>query len=109
MYADDIVLVASKEKELKRLISRLQKYLDKRKLMVNVEKSKVLVFSKGGGGRRRKTEWRWKGKVIEEVREFNHLSITLTKSDSLKGLLKERFKKGKYSYASCLGYIREKI
>ena len=68
MYADDIVLVASKEGELKSMINRLEKYLDKRKLLLNIEKSKVLVFSKGGGGRR-KTEWIWKDKVIEEVRD----------------------------------------
>ena len=80
---------------------------DKRKHLLNVEKSKVLVFSKGGGGRR-KIEWRWKDKVIEVVRDFNYLGITLTKCGSLKGLLKERLK-GKYSYAAGLGHSREKI
>ena len=55
MYADDIVLVVSETEELKSMISRLEKCLDTRKLLVNVEKSKVFVFSKGGGGRR-KTE-----------------------------------------------------
>ena len=57
MYANGIVLVASKKVELKSMISRIEKYLDKRKLLVNVEKSKVLVFSEVGGGRR-KTEWK---------------------------------------------------
>ena len=57
MYADDIVLVASKEEKLKIMISKLQKYLNKRKLLVNVEKSKVLFISKGGRGRK-KSEWR---------------------------------------------------
>jgi len=52
MYTGDIVLVASKEEELKSMISRLEKYLDKIKLLINVEKSKVLVFNKGGGRRR---------------------------------------------------------
>ena len=73
MYADDIVLVASKEEELKSMISKLGKYPGKRKLLVNVEKSKVLVFSKGRGGRW-KTEWRSKDNVREEVREFNYLT-----------------------------------
>ena len=57
MYANDIILVASKKGELKSMINRLEKHLDKRKLLLNVEKSKVLVFSKGEGWRR-KTEWR---------------------------------------------------
>ena len=51
MYADDMVLVASKE-ELKSTIGGLKKYLDKRKRPVNIE----LVSSKGGGGEGRKTE-----------------------------------------------------
>jgi len=46
------------------MINILEKYLDKRKLLLNIEMYKVLVFSKGGG-ERRKTEWRWKDKVIE--------------------------------------------
>ena len=45
MYVDDD-LVASKEGELKSMISRLEKYLEKRKLLVNVKKFKVLAFSK---------------------------------------------------------------
>ena len=72
MYADDIVLVASKE-EFKNMSSRLEKYLDKRKLQVDVEKFKALVFSRG-----RRTERKWKDKILEEVREFNYLGITLT-------------------------------
>ena len=59
MYVDDIVLVASKEEELKNMISKLGKYPGKRKLLVNVEKSTVWVFNKGRGGRR-KTGWRWR-------------------------------------------------
>lgn len=37
--------------------------------MVNVEKTKIMRFRKGGG-RIKKMEWRWKGKQIEEVKEF---------------------------------------
>ena len=59
MYVDDTVSVASQEEELKSMISGLEKYLDKRKLLVNVEKSTVWVFNKGRGGRR-KTGWRWR-------------------------------------------------
>ena len=108
MYADDIVLIASKEEELKSMIIRLERYLDKRKLLLNVEKSKVLVFSKGGGGRR-KTEWRWKDKVIEEVRDFNYLGITLTKCGSLKGLLKERLKKANIVMRQIWGIAERKF
>ena len=46
LLLDDIVLVASKKGELKSMINRLEKYLDKRKLLANVEKSKVWFLTK---------------------------------------------------------------
>ena len=46
-YADDIVLIANKEEELKAMMKRLEHFLDRRKLNLNVEKSKVMVFKKG--------------------------------------------------------------
>ena len=68
MYADDTVLVASKEEELKSMIGRLEKYLDKRKFLVNVDKSKMLVFSKGGRGGS-ETEWRGKDENSKKSHE----------------------------------------
>lgn len=38
------------------MMSRLEKYVDKIKLLLNVEKLKMLVFSKGSGTRK-KTVW----------------------------------------------------
>lgn len=52
-YADDIVLVANREDELKEMIKRLEKYLDRKKLWLNVEKSKVMEFRKRGGRRKK--------------------------------------------------------
>ena len=75
----------------------MKKYPNKRKILVVVEKSKLLVISIGGEEGRRKIEWKEKDKVLEEVRKFNYppnnSTIYLMKSGSLKGLLKERLKK----------------
>ena len=49
--ADDIVLIANIEDELKATKKRLELILDGRKLNLNVEKSKTMVFEKGGGGK----------------------------------------------------------
>ena len=68
----------------------------------------MLVFSKGGGGKR-KREWSWKDKVIEEVRDFNYLGITLTKCGSLKGLLKERLKKANVVMRQVWGIAEKKF
>ena len=47
-YADDIVLIANKEEELKAMMKRLEYFLGRRKLNLNVEKSMTMVFKKGG-------------------------------------------------------------
>ncbi|KMQ82982.1 hypothetical protein RF55_21271, partial [Lasius niger] len=58
------------------MIGKLEGYLDGKGLELNTGKSKVMRCRKGGG-RWKKTCWRWKGKVIEEVKEFRYLEYTV--------------------------------
>jgi predicted GTPase len=51
-FADDMVIVAKSEREMKEMMRNLEKYVRKKKLEVNVEKTKMMVFSK----RKRKNE-----------------------------------------------------
>jgi len=53
----------------------------------------MLCFRKGGG-RRRRTKWRWKGKRIEEVTEFKYLGYIIKKNGEDDGQIKELKKKG---------------
>lgn len=53
-YADDVVLLARKEEALEEMIKRLERYLEKKKLLLNVEKSKIMRFRRGGGAAREK-------------------------------------------------------
>ena len=71
-YADDMVVMAEREEEIESMIRRMEKYMEKKRLEVNVEKTKVIRFRKGGG-RERVMEWRWKGRRVEEVKEFKYL------------------------------------
>jgi hypothetical protein len=66
MYADDIVLIADEVEELKGMIKTLEKFLDKRKLELNLDKSKIVVFGKGKRYSK-KERWLWKGGEIERV------------------------------------------
>lgn len=45
-YADDLAVLATKENELKRMLKSLEKYFEEREMILNVEKSKVLMFSR---------------------------------------------------------------
>lgn len=59
--------------------------------MVNVEKSKILKFSKGGR-KRNKVSSRWEGKTIEEVKKYKYLRYVSKKwrTGSGKGKGQER-------------------
>lgn len=47
-YADDVALLAENEDGIKGMLVRLVRYLDKKGLTLNAEKSKTLRFKKGG-------------------------------------------------------------
>lgn len=46
-YADDMVILALSKEEMTSMIKTLQKYLNNRQLELNVDKTKIVVFSKG--------------------------------------------------------------
>lgn len=48
MYADDIILLACNEKDLQKSVQGVQKFCSDWDLQVNTDKSKILVFNKGG-------------------------------------------------------------
>ena len=51
-YADDIVLMADREEELKEMLRRLKKFLKETELELSTEKDKIVVFEK------RRNKWR---------------------------------------------------
>lgn len=59
---------------------------------MTLEKSKMVCFSKGGG-RRRKTEWKWEGQKIEEVKEFKYLGYVVKTNGEQEGQIRELMKK----------------
>nr|XP_006811365.1 PREDICTED: D(1)-like dopamine receptor-like [Saccoglossus kowalevskii] len=71
LYADDLALFSSSPIGLQRLLDRLADYCysSRRRLNVNLNKSKIIVFRKGG--RLKQVEkWFWKGGEIEVVSRY---------------------------------------
>lgn len=91
VYADDVVLLAEGEDEMRSLIGRLEEYMEGKALELNVGKTKVMRF-KRGEGRMKKREWRWRGKKME-VKEFRYLGYTLQRNGRQKAHIKERIKR----------------
>lgn len=92
-YADDIVLLAKNKEALSDMMDTFRNFLEKKKLELCVEKSKVLVFNRKG--KERKDRWNWKGKNIEEVQEFKYLGFVFNKNGNYKDHIKELIRKGK--------------
>ncbi|XP_039312991.1 uncharacterized protein LOC120359478 [Solenopsis invicta] len=91
-YADDVVLLAEGEGEMKSMLERLERFMDRKGLEVNVEKTKVLRFREGGG-RMSKAEWRWKGKRIEEVKEYKYLGYMFQRNGGQEAQIRDRVAK----------------
>jgi hypothetical protein len=80
----------------------LGKYVRKKKLEVNVEKTEMVVFNK----RKRKSEEnerKWEGRKIERVSEFKYLGYTFNERATDKAHMRER------DSGMCVGNRREKV
>jgi hypothetical protein len=91
-YADDLVVLAREEKGMKEMLGNMEKYMRRKKLTVNVEKSMMMVFRKGGG-RRKINEWRWEKDKIEEVKEFKYLGYVMNERNTAAAHVRELVKK----------------
>lgn len=60
------------EVELKRMMKKFKRYIDKKGLTLSAGKLKVMVFEKGRG-RTKRREWKWGEEEIEEVKEIPRL------------------------------------
>ena len=80
-YADDTALVENNEENLQKMMQTYKRFLRRKGLDLNTEKSKIMEFRKAGG-RRKNPKFQWEpGKEIEKVKEFNYLGYVL-KSDN---------------------------
>lgn len=91
-YADDLVIVAKNENEMEGMIRNMERYVKRKKLEVNVEKTKMMVFRKGKG-RSREKEWKWEGEKIEKVKEFKYLGYMLNERNNSRSHVKEVVRK----------------
>ncbi|XP_046737524.1 uncharacterized protein LOC124406211 [Diprion similis] len=101
-YADDIVLLAESEEELKAMIERARRYFERKKLEVSGEKTKIMVARKNGGKRKEK-KWKWGDKEIEEAKEMKYLGYNITNNNTEEAPLRERVRKAKIAMASLWG------
>jgi len=108
LFADDSVLMAESEKELQKIVDEFNNVCKRRKLKVNVGKSKVMVFERRMSDIidfarpyrvNEQSELECKinmdGVRLEEVREFKYLGTILCKHGSMDGEIRERAVQGR--------------
>ena len=76
LYADDIVIMSETEDGLNQGILLLEQYCDRWKLIVNTNKTKIMIFKKGG--RARRATFKFKDTVLDIVDRFTYLGIVFT-------------------------------
>jgi len=91
-YADDIVLLAKREIDLKEMMKRFRRFLEKKCLSLSSDKSKVMVFEKGRE-RTKKREWKWKEEYMEEVKVIRYLEYMLQKNEGAEKHIRERIRR----------------
>jgi hypothetical protein len=88
LFADDICLVSTTPAGLQNQINNLERASDKLGLTVNLNKTKAMVFRKGGHiGKAER--WYYKGEVIEIVNSYKYLGFTLSTKLSFDSALEE--------------------
>ena len=77
MYADDITLIAKDKKNLQLSLNILENYCYRWKLKVDTQKTKVMVFRKGGR-LRDNISFYYDGAELEIVNKFVYLGVIFT-------------------------------
>ena len=121
LFADDTVLIAKSGNELQRLVNLFDSVCRRRKLKVNVSKSKVMVFERC---RRdvidfecpyrvrlespKELDIRLNGERMGEVDEFKYLGSVFCKDGSMDGEMRERAIQGRKVIGSLGRMMRER-
>ena len=75
MYADDVVLLSTTEKGIQSCVDKLSKFAKDWKMTINTNKTKMLVFNKGG--RLKNINIKYNNSSIECVQTYTFVLVPL--------------------------------
>jgi hypothetical protein len=81
LFADDAVIISDTKEGLQESLNNLEQYCLKWNLSVNIDKTKIIVFRKGGLLGQNCT-WTYAGQNIEVVNRFNYLGVVFSSGNS---------------------------
>lgn len=100
LYADDIILLAEDPVSLQLMINDLEVYLDQWNLILSEEKSKVMIFKKGGGKPAKNENWTYKGQNLITCKDYKYLGITINANFNNKQHFRQRASQAYYGLNS---------
>lgn len=104
LFADDTVLMADSEEKLCRIVSEFGKVCERRKLRVNVDKSKVMRCNRNGVGGRLNVSLN--GEVLEEVDRFKYLGSVVEATGGVEADVCHRVNEGCKMLGAMKGVIK---
>ena len=81
LYADDAVILSDSRDNLQQGLTILNEYCTKWKIKLNTDKTKIVVFRKGGK-LSIKDKWYYDGKELEVVKHFLYLGAVFSSGGS---------------------------
>lgn len=111
-YADDLVMLEDSVIDMEKIFKFLYKYCQAYDLEVNITKTKIIEFKRGGHGHKRMnnkkyTGFDYGGGKIEIVKEYVYLGVMFGSSTLFTKAKNEIFKKSKLAINSLLSLIHK--
>ena len=103
LFADDSVLISDTATGLKQLLTEFEKYCDKWKLKVNVQKTKIVVFLRGWT-LTEEINFTCSGNIIEKVNSFNYLCLVFMSNGSFQNAFKTTTRKASRAMSNLLQF-----
>lgn len=105
LYCDDAVILSTSEIDMKRKLEVLEDYIDLNKLTVNLKKTKIMIFSRGGGSRGSENVFQFKNERVEISKKYVYLGASFTSSSLFGSMSDDTALKGKQATGVVRGII----
>lgn len=105
LYADDTIVLAESANELQKALDILERYCDDNNLVVNSNKTKVMIFSRGSI--RNVPQFHFKNKELEVVKTYQYLGIVFNYNGHFKVAQKDLCDKATRAMFSVIGKGRK--
>ena len=103
MYADDMILLSSSSCGLQKSLNTLGMYCKKWQLIVNTQKTKVMIFNKNTT----KEVFKYMGNILENTKEYIYLGLSFSKSGSFTNSIKLLNLKAQRAYFALKNMLRD--